>query len=133
MRSLAAFEGYLDGFRVTEADIVEHGLGADPRFGVLVAGTGTELVGIAVHYAIPWTFDMKPIIVLKELYVVEPARGSGAGRALFEAVVDHAKGVGASAVRWIVLPENDGAKRFYDASGGSRDIAWEPWKLALPG
>lgn len=37
MRDLAQFEGYLDRFSITEDDVVEHGLGLSPRFGIFVA------------------------------------------------------------------------------------------------
>ncbi|MBZ7922349.1 hypothetical protein [Ensifer adhaerens] len=67
MRGLAVFEGYIDKFCVTEADLVGHGLGANPRFGVLVAERGGRAVGIAVYYVIPWTYDLKPTLVVKEL------------------------------------------------------------------
>ncbi|ESY27091.1 hypothetical protein X749_23380 [Mesorhizobium sp. LNJC391B00] len=33
------------------------------------------IVGIAVHYLIPWTYDLKPVVWLKELYVTEATRG----------------------------------------------------------
>lgn len=86
MRGLAIFEGYIDKFFVTEADLIEHGLGDNPRFGVLVADLGGRAVGIAVHYVIPWTYDLKPALVLKELFVDETARSSGAGAALIAAL-----------------------------------------------
>jgi len=63
MRGLAIFEGYIDKFRVTEADLVEHGLGDNPRFGVLLAELCGRTVGIAVHYVIPWTYDLKPTLL----------------------------------------------------------------------
>jgi GNAT superfamily N-acetyltransferase len=86
MRELAVFERYIAHFRVTEADLLEHGFGAHPRFGVFVAEHGVAIIGIAVHYQIPWTFDLRPILVLKELFVSETARGLGAGTALFDLV-----------------------------------------------
>ncbi|ESX07397.1 hypothetical protein X727_20250 [Mesorhizobium sp. L103C119B0] len=58
MRALAVFEGYDDKLRVTEANLIEHGLGPSPRFGVLVAEREGVIVGIAVHYLIP--LDLRP-------------------------------------------------------------------------
>lgn len=94
MRALAVFEGYDDKFRVTEADIVDHGLGPSPRFGVFVAEVDGTIVGIAVHYLIPWTYDLKPVVALKELYVAEAARGMSVGHALVERLLDHATSIG---------------------------------------
>jgi hypothetical protein len=39
--------------------------------------------------------------------------------------------MGASAIRWTVLADNDEAKRFYKSVGGKRDAVWEPWQLTL--
>ncbi|WP_192247547.1 GNAT family N-acetyltransferase [Mesorhizobium caraganae] len=103
MRALAVFEGYDDKFRLTEADLVEHGLGPSPRFGVLVAEREDVIVGIAVHYIIPWTYDLKPVVWLKELYVAEAAGGMAVGHALVEQLRQYAAGIGASAIKWTVL------------------------------
>lgn len=136
MRGLAIFEGYIDIFCVTEADLVEHGLGDNPRFGVLLAELCGRTVGIAVHYVIPWTYDLKPTLVLKELFVEETARSSGAGAALIAALKRHAARIGALRINWTVLASNDAAKRFYRREGGSHDTIWEPWVMpveATPG
>ncbi|MDQ0318825.1 GNAT superfamily N-acetyltransferase [Pararhizobium capsulatum DSM 1112] len=107
MRSLAVFEGYIDDFRVTAADVIEHGLGTSPRFGVFVATLADKVVGIAVHYEIPWTYDLKPVVVLKELFVAAEARGLGAGKALFQRLAVYAGEIGASKIAWTVLDGNE--------------------------
>ena len=109
---------------MTEADLIEHGLRAEPRFRAFVAERGSGVVGIAVHYQIPWTFDWKPVVVLKELFVAEAELGLGAGRALLESVTAYAMKIGASRVTWAVLPDNDSAKRFYAIAGGTPETAW---------
>lgn len=132
MRALAVFEGYIDAFAVTPDDIRLHGFGANPPFGVFVAAKGGAIAGIAVHYRIPWTYDLKPVVVLKELFVAEAFRGQGVGQALFGHLRAHAAATGASALRWTVLPDNMAAKRFYTEQGGTRDMNWEHWTLPLP-
>ncbi len=131
MRDLAVFEGYIDEFRVTERDLIEHGLGDNPRFGVLVADLGGRAVGIAVHYIIPWTYDLKPTLVLKELFVDETARSLGAGAALIDALKRRAAAIGAPRIEWSVLASNDAAKRFYRRQGAKLDAIWEPWTLLI--
>jgi GNAT superfamily N-acetyltransferase len=87
MQDLAAFEGYGGQFAVTARELVVHGL-VGARFGAFVAAEpGHRLLGMAVHYRIPWTYDLKPTLVMKELFVAERARGRGVGRALMAAVV----------------------------------------------
>lgn len=132
MRGLAVFEGYIDTFAVTEKDLIVHGLGDAPRFGVLVAEVDGHVVSIAVHYVIPWTYDLKPTVVLKELFVEEGARSSGAGAALIAALRHHAAAIGAPRIHWTVLAGNEPAKRFYRRNGGSPDEVWQPWTMAVP-
>ena len=131
MRALAVFEGYDDKFRLTEADLVEHGLGPSPRFGVFVAEREDVIVGIAVHYIIPWTYDLKPIVWLKELYVAEAARGMAVGHALVEHLRQYAADIGASAIKWTVLKSNLPAKAFYRSLSGQPDEIWESWQLKI--
>lgn len=130
MRGLAVFEGYIDRFAITEQDLIDHGLCDTPRFGVLVAELDGRVIGIAVHYAIPWTYDLKPTVVLKELFVEDGARSSGAGAALIAALKRHAAAIGAPRINWTVLAGNEPAKRFYRRQGGSPDEIWEPWTMA---
>jgi len=129
MRGLAVFEGYIDDFRVTETDLIDHGLGPSPRFGVFVAALAGKIVGIAVHYQIPWTYDLKPVVVLKELFVAEEARGLGAGEALFQQLATYAREIGASKVAWTVLEGNEAAMRFYERQGGAPDTVWQNWRV----
>jgi ribosomal protein S18 acetylase RimI-like enzyme len=84
-----------------------------------------------VTYGVPWTYDLKPRWVLKELFVSEGVRSSGIGNKLFEAVTAAAAERGATRIDWTVLPQNERAKAFYRARGGKPDAAWENWTLAL--
>ena len=131
MRALAVFEGYIDAFAVTPEDLRVHGFSTNPSFGVFVAVKDEAIAGIAVHYRIPWTYDLRPVVVLKELFVAEDFRGQGVGQALFAHLHAHAVGLGASALRWTVLPDNEAAKRFYEGQGGTRDADWEHWTLPV--
>jgi ribosomal protein S18 acetylase RimI-like enzyme len=129
MRKLAAFEGYLDRFAVTEGNLLERGfLSHKPEFISWVVEQDV-LQAYALAYSIPFTFDLRPTVVLKELFVDEAARGSELGSELFQAVIRYACLIDARLIRWQVLPENDAAKRFYRRQGGEEDTAWENWVL----
>ena len=131
MQGLARFEGYVDQMRVTPQDLITHGLGPNPRFSAFVGHTRgqTEAQGMAVTYLIPWTYDLRPTLVLKELYVDESARGSGLGRALMQAVARQAVALDAPRVNWTVLPDNHPAQAFYRELGAEEDTVWKPWGL----
>ncbi|MBA2673881.1 GNAT family N-acetyltransferase [Ramlibacter sp.] len=130
MRQLAVFEGYDAQFRVTEHDLLRLGLAntIPARFAAFVAQQdGAPACGYAVTYEIPFTYDLRPTLVLKELYVEEAARGCGAGEALMRRVFAHAGDRGAARLQWDVLPGNEAAKRFYRRLGGSPVTDWERW------
>ncbi|MGI9370429.1 MAG: GNAT family N-acetyltransferase [Ruegeria sp.] len=127
MLALAEFEGY--DLAVTPADIIDRGLSDAPQFEAFVAHhTGsTELLGMAVVYQIPYTYHLKPNLVLKELNVTEASRGSGVGEALFGAVKSRAAELQCGQLLWAVVPWNDKAKGFYSKNGGRSEDRWESW------
>lgn len=130
MRALAVFEGYADQFAVTADDLLTHGLGPEPLFGAKIAVSAAgDLVGMAVHHCILWTYDRRPTLVLKELYVADGWRGAGVGRALMRAVASHASAIGAPRLHWLVLPDNHAAMRFYRSLGGKPEAGWQSWHM----
>jgi GNAT superfamily N-acetyltransferase len=80
----------------------------------LGAFSGSDLAGI-VHYIFhrsTWTTG--DYCYLQDLFTAEPARGRGVGRALIEAVYEHAKLAGASRVYWLTHESNAPARALYD-------------------
>lgn len=131
MRGLARFEEYIDDFAVTRESVLEHGFGDGRLFTAFVAEGDDGLVGMAVVYTIPWTYTLRPKVVLKELYVVEAARGMGAGKALMAAVTAHAKSIDAAELIWTVMDGNRAAEGFYGSLGAAPDRKWNNWSLNL--
>ena len=131
MRELAEFERYIRFFSVTERDLEERAFGRDPQCRITVAEdevTG-DPVGYAVTVTTPFTYDLKPTVTLKELYVREEARGRGAGRALFRAVAVDALEAGAGRLKWDVLAGNRRAEAFYRSLGARRVRKWIPYAM----
>ncbi len=109
MRELAVFEHYIDHFRVTAEDLLARGLdgGGNRQFTALVAEVeGASLAGYAVLLEVPFTYDLRPTLILKELYIRDSARGLGIGKALMQAVILHATARNAGRLKWDVLPGN---------------------------
>ena len=131
MRELARFERYLGAFAVTERDLHERAFGRNPQCRILVAedvATAAENpVGCAVTLETRFTYDLKPTITLKELYVCEESRGRGVGRALLRAVAAAAVEAGAGRIEWKVLAGNRRAEAFYRSLGGRRVSKWIPY------
>ncbi len=93
-------------------------LGDDPQdFSGLVAEQGGKLVGLT-HYLFHrhgWTVENT--CYLQDLYVDPDTRGTGAGRALIEAVYSEADKAGISGVYWLTQDFNATARKLYDRVG----------------
>jgi GNAT superfamily N-acetyltransferase len=93
-------------------------LDADEDMHCLVAENDTgEMIGI-VHYLyhrVTWAVADR--CYLEDLFVAETARGTGAGRALIEAVYAAADDRGADQVYWLTQDSNAEGRRLYDRVG----------------
>jgi GNAT superfamily N-acetyltransferase len=72
------------------------------------------MIGL-VHYLFhPVTWSIAERCYLEDLFVSPVARGTGAGRALIEAVYRAADEVGADQVYWLTATTNATARKLYD-------------------
>ena len=92
------------------------------------SGAG-PLLGMAVVYLIPWTYDLRSTMVLKELFVADTARGRGVGEALMKHVARRATELDCPRLLWTVLRSNEPAVAFYRGLGATRDRIWHNWGL----
>lgn len=90
MEAIVLFEGDTD-FSLSESDLLSSGFGKNPQFGAIVADAGnTKLVGIAVHYIIPFMHNLKPSLMLKWLYIDANQRGKNIGKRLLKGLAQYA-------------------------------------------
>ncbi|MBC9250501.1 GCN5 family acetyltransferase [Pseudomonas alcaligenes] len=132
MRELAAFEDYLAAFAVDAAALQQRAFGPRAQCRIFVAEAAGELLGYAVALAIPFTYDLRPNIRLKELYVVPGQRDAGLGRRLLARVAAWALSQNAGRLQWDVLRGNQAAERFYQRQGGQPEQKWCAYEMALP-
>ncbi len=131
MRSLAEFEGYAADFAVTARDLAIRGFGPRPQFFAKLAMdmTTDTAAGMAVFYLMPFTYDLRPTLLLKELYVDERYRNRKVGEQLMIALAQQARRIGCGRMRWDVLHGNHEAERFYRRLGGQREDHWIAWRM----
>lgn len=86
------------------------------QFGLIAEheGHAVGLVHVIVH---PHNWRIEDVCYLQDLFVAPPARGSGAGRALIEAVYAAADAMGAPTVYWMTQEFNHAARQLYDRIG----------------
>ncbi|MFF7590624.1 GNAT family N-acetyltransferase [Kitasatospora purpeofusca] len=91
--------------------------GPDPRAWCLVVDRGGELLGYATWSREFSTWQAAEYVHLDCLFVTEPYRGAGWGRALLDSVKDAAAARGAVEVQWQTPDRNTDAIRFYRRAG----------------
>lgn len=132
MRALVAFERGTD-FRLDEAEIFRRGFCERPEFGVFVAeAVDGGLAGFAAHYEIPFMHNLKPLLMMKWLFVKPDRRGDGIGEQLLACMKQHARSTGHGKFCWFVLKDNVRAQKFYRTQGAAADPEWDRWEMQVP-
>jgi GNAT superfamily N-acetyltransferase len=90
-------------------------LGGDPQdFHGLVAEQHGTLIGLTHYLFHRHCWRVENVIYLQDLYVDPSVRGTGAGRALIEAVYMAGDAAGCPSVYWMTQDFNATARRLYD-------------------
>jgi len=110
--------GYIDFYQTELPGSVTDGLfkrllKGEPHFALVVENEG-EVIGFAhcLPHASTWSSDN--YCYLEDLFVSDAARGTGAGRALIEAIYAEADRRGCARVYWNTEDGNVTARRLYD-------------------
>jgi GNAT superfamily N-acetyltransferase len=117
VRELAQFEQLEHQLVGNAAALGSHLFGERPAAEALIAERGSDVVGYALFFTTYSTFLTRPGIYLEDLYVSEPERGTGVGKALLRRVAQLACERNAGRLEWSVLDWNQRAIDFYVASG----------------
>jgi len=107
--------------RLTEADVLEQGFGAQPRFRILIAEQSGRPCGFATFYP---SYDSEHAargMYLQDLFVVAEARRCGIGRALMAAVARACRADGGCYLFWNTLESNRAARAFYRRMGAREE------------
>lgn len=94
----------------------------------VVTETG-ELIGFTHYLLHGGTWGSGPICYLEDLFVSEAARGTGAGRALIEALADKGRAAGWQNLYWQTRASNKTAQRLYDKLATRTD--WVRYEMEL--
>ena len=86
-------------------------------------------VGFATIFWTWSTLSAARIGVMNDLFVAEPARGSGAAEALIGACAERCRQRGAVSLGWQTAKDNVRAQAVYDRVGGAREEEWLDYSL----
>ena len=129
IRELAQFEN-LEREVVADASTLAKSLfGTDPAAEVILADWKGAPAGFALFFPNFSTFLGKPGLYLEDLYVREPFRRNGIGRALLIHLAQIAKARDYGRMEWWVLDGNASAIRFYRSLGAEAMKDWTVFRL----
>lgn len=129
MQALAIFEGYIEAFAVDIEALRARAFGPNAQCHIQVAEAAGILQGYAVTLLIAFTYDLRPTLVLKELYVNPAYRSAGVGAQLLKAIAGRALIRGAGRLHWDVLAGNNRAEQFYQHHGGKAVEKWVAYEM----
>ena len=120
---LAEYEREPNAVVVTEQSMIKDGFGLQPKFRGLMAEWDGQAVGYALFYGFYSSWKGSGMY-LEDLFVREPFRSRGIGKALLSEVARIAREEGCFALRWEVLGWNKSAIEFYKFLGGEFLDEW---------
>lgn len=126
---LATYERQPDAVEATEASLNATFFAENVQVHAHVAEIAGDVIGIAVWFLNYSTWTGRPGLYLEDLVVHESARGTGAGRAIFEELGREARLRGCARIDWAVLDWNESAMAFYRKIGGRPQSGWQPWRI----
>jgi GNAT superfamily N-acetyltransferase len=126
---LASYEREPDAVEVTPGELARQLAGQPPPFECLIAELGAEPAGFALFYQTYSTWRGRQGIWLEDLYVPEPMRRHGIGRALLSEVARITVERGFARLEWSVLNWNRPALDFYRSLGAQALDEWTVHRL----
>ncbi|WP_085516747.1 GNAT family N-acetyltransferase [Marivirga sericea] len=123
IQELAVYEREPNAVVIDVEELTKDGFGENPAYGLFVAETEKEIVGIALYYFRYSTWNGK-VLYLEDLIVTESERGNGYGRKLLNAILQEADEQSCRLCTWQVLDWNEPSIEFYKAIGADLDEGW---------
>lgn len=125
IKELALYEKAPEQVSNTLEMMEEDGFGPNPVFGMFVAEniSSGEIIGIAVYYYRYSTWKGKRVY-LEDIVVTESERGNGAGKMLFDRVMQKSLEENCTGMMWQVLDWNTPAINFYNKYGSLLEAGW---------
>src|SRR6201989_922093 len=112
VQELADYEKAPHEVTVTLSHFEESGFGETPVWWAFVAEIDGRVEGFALYY-IRYSTWKGQCLYLEDFIVTQKLRGQGAGKMLFDTIIEEAKEKGFTRMVWQVLEWNEPALNFY--------------------
>lgn len=123
VQELADYEKAPDEVTVSFEHFEESGFGPDPVWWAFVAEADGIIHGFALYY-IRYSTWKGQAMYLEDLIVTNAMRGRGAGKLLFDRLIEEAREKGLQRMVWQVLDWNEPAINFYKKYNANFDGGW---------
>ena len=123
IQELAEYERESQAVLITEEELSSDGFGPHPKFRAIIAEWDRQPAGSAVFFTSYSTWTGSGLF-LEDLFVREPFRGHGVGKALLCQVAEIARKDGHHTIRLDVLDWNEPAIKFYKSLGAEYLQQW---------
>jgi GNAT superfamily N-acetyltransferase len=130
IKELAFYERAPDEVTVTLEHFTESGFGEKPVWWAFVAEETGTIIGFALYYVRYSTWKGQRMY-LEDFVVTEQARGKGAGKLLFDRIIEEAKEKMFKGIVWQVLEWNEPAIKFYKKYNTKFDSEWVNCSIEL--
>ncbi|NDL63215.1 GNAT family N-acetyltransferase [Acerihabitans arboris] len=129
VRELAEYEKALHEVKTNQQEIEKTLFGDCSRTEALICEWNAEPVGFAVFFTSYSTWLGRNGIYVEDLYVSQPYRGKGAGKALLKHIAQLAVARDCGRLEWSVLDWNQPAINFYDRLSAEPVPEWIRYRL----
>jgi GNAT superfamily N-acetyltransferase len=123
VHELALFERAPEEVTVSIQEFEEAGFGAKPVWKAYVASMDGLIIGFALYY-IRYSTWKGQRLYLEDLIITEAFRGKGAGKLLFDRLIQEAQELGFNGMAWQVLDWNEPAIKFYKKYEANIEAGW---------
>ena len=123
IQELAEYERESQAVLITEEELSSDGFGPHPKFRAIIAEWDGQTAGYAVFFTSYSTWTGSGLF-LEDLFVRQPFRGHGFGKALLRQVGEIGRKEGYHTIRLDVLDWNEPAIRFYKSLGAEYLQQW---------
>jgi GNAT superfamily N-acetyltransferase len=123
IRELAVYEKAPEAVTVKFDHFVESGFGSAPVWHAFIAEADGIVIGFALYY-IRYSTWKGQRLYLEDLLVTEELRGNGAGKLLFDRLIEECREKNYSGMVWQVLDWNEPAINFYKKYNADIDAGW---------
>ena len=128
---LADFERLPPPDRKAKNRIVNDAFGKKPSFSILLSKIDGKTIGYAFYFFTYSSFLARKTLYLEDIYISQKFRGFGAGKSLFNALVNIARKNKCGRMEWCVLDWNENAVKFYEKLGSKELKEWKYYRLSL--